>query len=282
MRYWQCKERRIPLDHTYVMGIINATPDSFYVGSRCDSVEHAVNRGKAFFIAGAEILDIGGESTRPGAKDISESEEIQRVVPVIHRLHDECPNCLISIDTRHTSVAQAAVEAGADIINDVSGVDPALGMWEYVIKSGAGYVLMHARGNPRTMDTLTQYTTSVVEIVKTELKEARTTLIRQGAHPDQIIFDPGLGFAKDHAGSLSLLAATAHLATEAPILIGASRKRFLGELTHESDPDKRAAASIGAALWAASQGADVIRVHDVQETVQAWTIFQAAKQVYHV
>ena len=262
-----------------VMGIVNATPDSFYAGSRTPNVEEAIARGKQFFEEGASVLDVGGESTRPGADFVEPEEEAARVVPVLHGLRVACPGVLLSVDTRHTLVARAALEAGADIINDVSGCTPDVGMWELVAASGAGYILMHMRGNPQTMDALTHYD-DVVTAVSGALVSCAERLEARGARAAQIMLDPGLGFAKTHRDSLRLLAATARFAAlPYPWLVAASRKRFLGEVANCPEVEARAPASVGAALWAVGEGADMVRVHDVRETVQAMRVFLAARQL---
>lgn len=262
-----------------VMGIVNATPDSFYAGSRTPGAEEAIARGRRLVAEGAAVLDVGGESTRPGADPVAPEEEAARVVPVIRGLRAACPGTLLSVDTRRTAVARAALEAGADIVNDVSGCTPDEGMWELVAASGAGYVLMHMRGDPTTMDSLTAYG-DVVTAVAGALVSCAGRLEATGAHPEQIALDPGLGFAKTHRDSLRLLAATARFAAlPYPWLVAASRKRFLGEAAGCPDAEARGPASVGAALWAISEGADMVRVHDVRETVQAVRVFCAARRV---
>ncbi len=262
-----------------VMGIVNATPDSFYAGSRTPGAEEAIVRGRRLVAEGAAGLDVGGESTRPGADPVAPEEEAARVVPVIRGLRAACPGTLLSVDTRRTAVARAALEAGADIVNDGSGCTPDEGMWELVAASGAGYVLMHMRGDPTTMDSLTAYG-DVVTAVAGALVSCAGRLEATGAHPEQIALDPGLGFAKTHRDSLRLLAATARFAAlPYPWLVAASRKRFLGEAAGCPDAEARGPASVGAALWAISEGADMVRVHDVRETVQAVRVFWAARRV---
>ena len=281
-KVWLCRGRRVSFGVPLVMGIVNVTPDSFYAGSRTPGVDEALARGKAQWQAGAKILDVGGESTRPGAEPVPEEQEIARVVPVLQALRKELPEALLSVDTRHTRVARAAVEAGADIINDVAGCTPDEGMWALVAETGAGYILMHARGNPKTMDALVDYK-DVTEDVLGALSEATDRLVESGVRAEQIAWDPGLGFAKTHRASLELLGATHRFAElERPYLVAASRKRFLGEITGRADARARGAASLGAALWAIAAGADMVRVHDVEETVDAMRVFLAAKGVEHV
>lgn len=278
-KVWSCRGRTVTFALPAVMGIVNATPDSFYVGGRTPDPDEAIARGCRHFADGAAILDVGGESTRPGAEPVAPDEEAARVVPVIRGLRAACPEALISVDTRRTSVARAALEAGADIINDVSGCNPDEGMWDLVAASGAGYVLMHMRGDPKTMDSLTDYG-DVETAVAGALVSCAARLEAKGARPAQIMLDPGLGFAKTHRDSLRLLAATERFAAlPYPWLVAASRKRFLGEIAGCPDAEARGPASVGAALWAIGQGADAVRVHDVRETVQAMRVFLAAQAV---
>lgn len=272
-----CRGRAVTFGAPLVMGIVNATPDSFYAGSRTPGVEAAVARGRRLFEEGAAVLDVGGESTRPGAAPVTPEEEAARVAPVIRGLRAACPGALLSVDTRHTAVARVALEAGADIINDVSGCAPEAGMWDLVAASGAGYVLMHMRGTPQTMDALTHYD-DVVTAVSGALVSCAGRLEACGARAAQIMLDPGLGFAKTHGDSLRLLAATARFAAlPYPWLVAASRKRFLGEVADCPEAEARGPASVGAALWAVGEGADMVRVHDVRETVQAMRVFLAAR-----
>lgn len=254
------------------MGILNVTPDSFFADSRVEGVRAAVARGEALLAAGAGILDVGGESTRPGAAPVSPEEEAARVVPAIRALAAAFPEAVLSVDTRHTAVARAAVAAGAHIVNDVAGCAPEPGMWELVAETGAGYVMTHARGTPETMDALTAYA-DVVGEVEAALREATARLVALGARRGQIAWDPGLGFAKTHADSWRLLGATARFAASGhAVVIGASRKRFLG-----GEAQGRGPASVGAALWAASQGAAAVRVHDVAETAEVMGAFLKAR-----
>lgn len=272
-RRWLCRGRWVDLTRTLVMGIVNATPDSFFPGSRTPDAKAALDRAKTLLAEGADILDIGGESTRPGAAAVSEDEEIARICPVVSALTRET-DALISVDTRRTRVAAAALEAGAHIINDVQGVAPDEGMWRLIAESGAGYVLMHSRGTPETMDRLTDYSGDVVGAVRETLETALEALLALGCRPEQVMFDPGLGFAKTHADSLRLLGSVAQIGRRAPVLIGASRKRFIGEITGEREPEKRLAGSLGTALRAAEDGAAVVRVHDVRATRDALCVFE--------
>ena len=277
-KQWTCRGRTLTFDRPAVMGIINVTPDSFYANSRALETDVAVDRGVDFFRDGARILDIGGESTRPGAEPVTPEEEIRRIVPVITALRKRCPEAFLSVDTRHTAVAAAALEAGADILNDVSACEPDAGMWNLAAASGAGYILMHARGNPKTMDSLTDYRNVTDDVLQTLLDTA-ARMEKLGISSEQIAFDPGLGFSKNHAGSLALLADTRRFASlPYPYLVAASRKRFLGEITGRAEAAERGPASVAAALWAVTEGADMVRVHDVRATADALKVFLAAKE----
>ena len=282
VKRWQCRGREAVFTRPWVMGIVTVTPDSFSPGSRVPGVDEAIARGVAFYQAGAKVLDIGGESTRPGAEAVSIEAEIARVVPVVAGLRAAVPEAFLSVDTRRTAVAEAAIAAGAEIINDVSACEPDAGMAELVAKTGVGYILMHARGNPQTMDSLTDYRDVVAE-VEAELLRVAGELARVGVRAEQVMLDPGLGFAKTHPGSLKLLAETARFARlPYPYLVAASRKRFLGEVTGRAAAEERGPASVGAALWAIAQGADMVRVHDVAETVDALNVFWTAQEAQHV
>lgn len=263
VKKWSCRGRMMDLHRPVVMAILNVTPDSFFSTSRVEDVSAAVARGCECFACGATIVDIGGESTRPGADAVSPATEIARVVPVIRGLRTACADGFISIDTRHADVAAAALEAGADIINHVEGCSNPMCMADLVRTSGAGYVLMHSRGNPKTMDSMTDYADIVSEVL-TELDAAAKHLEACGVAREQICLDPGLGFAKSAEGSRILLRETHRFsALPYPCLIGASRKRFLGG----EGPEARLEASLAAAVEAVSGGARIVRVHDVAETV---------------
>lgn len=264
MKAFWCCGHQLKLQQPLIMGILNATPDSFVPTSRVDTVARALACAREMVMAGATLLDVGGESTRPGATMISAAEEIERVVPVIEALHRVFPHLLISIDTSKVAVAQEAVAAGATIINDVRGTHPDPGMWKFVQSSGAGYVLMHSRGDSQTMDALTHYE-NVIEEVLQELLDAAHTMEALGVHREQIMFDVGLGFAKTNDDSMRLLEATDRFAaTPYPVLVGASHKRFLAQLCVDvTSIEERSAI---AARMAVERGANIVRVHDVLET----------------
>ena len=272
-REWQCRERRLPLTRPLVMGIVNVTPDSFSDGGKWFDEERAVAHALELVEEGADILDIGGESTQPGIAPVSEDEECRRVLPVIRRVTAAC-DVPISVDTRNAAVAREAVAAGACIVNDVMPFAGDVAMAAVVRETGAGMVAMHMRGTPQDMAGLTGYD-DVVGEVEEELRKALVFAAEQGIAAEQMVVDPGIGFAKDTAQNVTLLAATERFARLAPVLIGVSRKRFIGELCNEPVATERVGGSVGIAVWCAMHGAAVVRVHDVKATRQALTVVQA-------
>lgn len=264
MKEFWCCEHKLQLHKPSIMGILNATPDSFVASSRVAVVEDALVRAQAMIDAGATILDVGGESTRPGASFVDAETEIARVVPVITALHAAFPEVLISVDTFKVAVARAALDAGAVIINDVHGTQAEQGMWELVRERGAGYVLMHSRGDAQSMDGLAQYE-DVVEEVLTALTTAAQAMEAMGIAREQVMLDVGLGFAKRAEDSVRLLEATDRFAAlPYGVLVGASRKRFLALL--QAGEGSIVERSVLAAGRAVALGANVVRVHDVIET----------------
>ena len=249
-----------------VMGILNVTPDSFSDGGSFMNPAAAIAAGEAMLAAGADILDVGGESTRPAARPVNEGEEIARVVPVITALARM--GAPISVDTRNAGTMAAALDAGASIVNDVTGLrhDPAAAA--LIASRGCAVILMHMRGTPATMDSLARYADVVAEVSR-ELRRIRNAALEAGIAVQNIALDPGLGFAKTEAQNIALLRATRQFAALGPLVIGASRKRFIGRYGGEADPKMRFPGSIAAGLYALSEGANVLRVHDVAETVQA-------------
>jgi len=255
-----------------VMGILNVTPDSFSDGNKYFLNQNAIAAGLAMHAAGADILDIGGESTRPNATPVSPEEESARILPVIRAL--AAGGAKISVDTRNAATMEAALNAGATIINDVSGLkhDPAAAA--LIAARGCPVILMHMRGTPQTMACHAHYA-NLVEDVLAELTATRDAALAAGVKPEAIALDPGLGFAKTGAQNILLLRAIPRFtALGDPLLIGLSRKKFLGDFTGEKDPLKRLPASLAAGLYALTQGAHILRVHNVPETIQAikiWT-----------
>ena len=256
-----------------VMGILNATPDSFFAGSRINEGENAVARARRMIADGADLLDIGGESSRPGSDYVDANEEIARVVPVIRaiRAFSDIP---ISIDTRKLAVAREAVSAGADMINDISALRDDPGLARYVAERDIPVVLMHMRGTPRTMQQNPHYDDVVAEVIA-ELTAMADAAMAAGIGRDRVIIDPGIGFGKRQQDNLALLRAVDRLVeTGFPVLIGASRKAFIGALIAPAgepprSPEERLAGTLAVHLHAAAAGAHILRVHDVAETVQA-------------
>lgn len=249
-----------------VMGVVNVTPDSFSDGGRWVTTELAVAHGRQLIAQGADLLDIGGESTRPGARRVDLAEEQNRVLPVIREL--AAAGVAVSVDTIHAATAAAAIEAGAVIVNDVSGglADPAMAC--VLADAGVVYICQHWRGDPRTMDGLTDYGGDVLAGVEAELRARLDGLTDAGLADEQVVIDPGLGFAKTHEQSWRLLAATARLREDLrrPVLIGASRKRFLALALPDdvaADPLARDAATAATTALAAAAGAWAVRVHEV-------------------
>lgn len=270
---WRTARRSLPLDASLVVGILNVTPDSFSDGGRHLDPDAAVRAGAGMREAGADLLDVGGESTRPGASAPDEAEELRRVMPVIERLARDV-GLPISIDTRRSGVARRALDAGAEIVNDVSGFahDPA--MAAAVVATGAGVVLMHLRGEPGTMDALARYD-DVATQVAAELSERRDCALAAGVPPEAIVLDPGLGFAKNVEHNLSLLNhLDAIVALGHPVMVGPSRKRFLGVVTGRG-VDARDAATAAACVAARLRGAVLFRVHDVASAREALTLADA-------
>ena len=257
-----------------VMGIINGTPDSFYAPSRADYTQ-GVALAKKMIQDGADILDIGGESSRPGSAYVSADEELGRIIPLIKSIR-EFSDIPISVDTRKASVARAAFEAGADWINDISALqdDPELG--KFAAQSGMPVVLMHMRGDPKTMQQRTTYENPLDE-VSTFLLERVKFALACGISLDKIILDPGIGFGKNLKVNLRLLSSVDKLPREFPILVGLSRKSFIHDLSPSSVED-RLGGSLAGALWAAKQGAGILRVHDVPQTVQALRVWAELKK----
>jgi dihydropteroate synthase len=249
-----------------LMGILNVTPDSFSDGG--EHLADPVAAGVRLWDDGADIVDVGGESTRPGADEVSTEEELGRVIPVIAGLRERRRAGLISVDTRRAAVAEAALAAGADLVNDVSGGgDP--GMLPAVGRAGRGMVLGHMRGSPRTMASLTRYGDVRAEVWSS--LDAAERRAREAGVTD-VWLDPGIGFAKDLAGNLALLRA---LPRDRRVCLGASRKRFIGELSGEADARRRLPGSLAVALHARRVGVDLLRVHDVAATRQALAVWDA-------
>lgn len=259
-----------------VMGILNVTPDSFSDGGVHFDQSKAVHAAMLMEEDGAAILDIGGESTRPGAEPVSADEEIARVVPVIEQVRRRC-DMPISIDTTKSVVAEAALNAGADIINDISALRRDPKMRSVAARSRAPVILMHMRGEPRTMQQLAKYD-DVVNDVARELREFVEGAVSAGVDKEQILVDPGIGFAKTADHNLELLARCDELRAIAPVVIGASRKAFIGHLTGREAGAERMVGSLAAVAAAFHGGAVVVRVHDVRDTVDFLRVLTAIEE----
>lgn len=269
----------LPTDRTLVMGILNVTHNSFSDGGDYLDTEAAIDQGLRLHYSGADLIDVGGESTRPGAEAIDPLTEQNRVLPVVKALL--AAGAVVSVDTMHTVTAEAALKLGDVIINDVSGMNHEPDMPELIARTGAPYVLTHNRGDARTMDSLAQYDDVVEEVIQ-ELTTLKDTFLAAGVRPGQLILDPGLGFAKSGEQNWELLRGLPRLmALGLPVLVAASRKRFLGSLLAtdsgaEPAPRARDHATAAVSALAAAEGAWGVRVHDVEssldavKTVRAW------------
>ncbi|MFL6550257.1 MAG: dihydropteroate synthase [Povalibacter sp.] len=273
--FLQCGPHRLDLASPVVMGVLNVTPDSFSDGGSYASVDRAISHGLSMLQAGAAIIDVGGESTRPGAEDVSEEQEIQRVVPVVKALVSES-RAVISVDTSKPGVIRAAVQAGATLINDVRALREPDAL-EAVAESNAGVCLMHMLGEPRTMQANPVYVDVVAE-VREFLKERVRICEANGIAVERIAIDPGIGFGKRVEHNLQLFSAIPELTRlQRPVLIGVSRKSMFATMLGKK-VDERLSGSIAMATAAALAGASILRVHDVAETIDAIKIVTALKQ----
>ena len=273
---WHCAQHRINLAlRPVVMGIVNVTPDSFSDGGQHANTQAAIAHGMALWAQGADILDVGGESTRPGAVPVLEAEELARVLPVVQALAKA--GAVVSIDTMKPAVMIAALAAGASIVNDVNALQ-AQGALEVVAATGCGVVLMHKQGKPATMQQAPHYASDdVLSQVKSELAALRTRAVQGGIGANRIVIDPGIGFGKTLAHNLALVAGIPSLTAVAPLLLGASRKKLLESITGQP-VGERLAASIGMAVSGVQRGAAMVRVHDVAQTVDALKVWHAVAQ----
>ncbi len=265
---WRARQHQFTFPgRVLYMGILNVTPDSFSDGGQFFDTERAVEHGNELISEGADILDIGGESSRPGATPVNESEELRRVLPVISALHQRIALPL-SIDTQKPAVARAAINAGASIINDIGSNRQSTEMWDLAAQSGCGYVLMHMAGNPQTMHLNPQYDDVVAEVgafFAERLEVAKTRRVPL----ENVALDPGIGFGKTAEHNLQLLAELSRFKiNERPLLLGASRKSFIGRVLG-GEANERLQGSVACAVWAALHGVQIIRTHDVRATRQA-------------
>lgn len=273
------KFSELPSDRTVVLGVLNVTPDSFSDGGRFARPDDAIAAGLKMLYSGADIIDVGGESTRPNAEPVDPADEQQRVLPVIEALARA--GALVSIDTMHAATAKLALDAGAGMVNDVSGVDLDPEMPALIAARGVPYVLMHGRGDARTMNGLAEYD-DVVEDVIAEIMTVRDRLYQEGVNPEQIIIDPGLGFAKTAEHNWELLRSLDRFDVLGHrILVGTSRKRFLGTLLSSAGkaapPAERDAATVATTALAAAGGVWGVRVHDVAANLDAVKVTAAWK-----
>jgi dihydropteroate synthase len=271
---WQLRSRTLTFPkRPLVMGILNVTPDSFSDGGQFTDTQAAIRQGLKLAREGAEILDIGGESTRPYSVPVPVEEELRRIIPVIRALRDET-NIPLSIDTSKAAVARAAVEAGVEIINDITALTGDAEMLTTARETQAGVCAMHMQGSPQTMQDAPTYG-DVVEDILAYLRRRRDALLGAGIDPRRICLDPGIGFGKTHQHNLTLLA-NCHRFHElgCPLLVGHSRKGFIGKVLGDKQAD-RLAGTIGAALSLAQQGVQMVRVHDAEPVKQALLLFEA-------
>jgi dihydropteroate synthase len=259
------------------MGIVNVTPDSFSDGGRFADARAAIEHGRELAAAGAAVLDVGGESTRPGAEPVDAAEELRRVAPVVREL--ATLGAAASIDTTKAAIAAAMLEAGATMVNDVTGGTAEPDLLRVVAAADAMLVVMHMRGTPRTMGAEAHYD-DVVRDVGDELRARVDAAIAAGVRSDAILADPGIGFAKRPEHNLALLAALPELAerVEVPLLVGASRKSFLGRVLGDAPVDAREEATLAATVWSFMRGAAVVRVHDVAASSRAVALLDALER----
>ena len=279
IRQWQLARRSLVYgERTLVMGVLNVTPDSFSDGGQFFSPERAVAHAEQMINEGADLIDVGGESTRPGSEFVTEAEELRRVIPVIERLAG-ISSVPISIDTTKSSVARAALVAGAEIVNDISGLrfDPQLA--DEVARASAGLILMHSRGTPKTMQQLPPADDIMKEVIDSLRKSIRFARQR-GVAAQNIAIDPGIGFGKTVEQNLALIADLEQLAGEFsdfPVVIGTSRKSFIGKLLDNAPADQRLCGTIATVVVSVLKGAHIVRVHDVRGAVEAVRVADAIR-----
>ncbi len=258
-----------------IMGIVNVTPDSFSDGGEFFSAEHAIEHGLQLLEEGAHILDVGGESTRPNADTISVDDEIERVIPVIEGLADKAP--YISIDTRNSETMKGAIGCGANIANDISGLRHDINSISVAADANVPVCIMHMQGTPQDMQNRPEYE-NVIDEILSFFEERLGFCEKNGVSKDKVILDPGIGFGKTLEHNLSILGnMDAFHRFGCPVMLGASRKSFIGAITGDNNPKNRLAGSLAAALSGLDQGVQIFRVHDVKETRQAFNVHQAVR-----
>jgi dihydropteroate synthase len=277
-RLWKIDDRIFDLCRQgLIMGVLNVTPDSFSDSGEFFAVDRAVEHGLRMAMEGAHIIDVGGESTRPGAEAVTPEEELRRVIPVIEQLRRKS-EVIISIDTSKAEVARAAVRAGASIVNDVTGGRGDEEMMPLIAEIKSAFIIMHMQGNPQTMQIAPQYT-NVVSEISDFFRQQYERAIVYNIDPMAIAFDPGIGFGKTLEHNLELLAQLERLrACDRPIVIGVSRKSFLGKLINSAQISDRLAPAVALTSLLRTRGADVLRVHDVKENVNALKVTETILQ----
>jgi len=271
-----CGARTLTLDRPRVMGILNVTPDSFSDGGRFSEQDAALRHAESMVDSGADVIDVGGESTRPGAAEVSEQQELDRVIPIIERISSAL-DVVVSIDTSKPAVMRAAAAAGAGLINDVRALG-ADGAAAAAVETGLPVCLMHMKGTPSTMQAGPGYGDVVAEVIDF-LAERTEAVVSAGVPRDQIVWDPGFGFGKTAEHNLQLLKSLEQLVGHSAVLIGISRKRLFGEILGDAAAD-RTVASVTAAMLCVQRGASMVRVHDVAQTVDALKVWQAVEWGY--
>jgi dihydropteroate synthase len=277
---WRTAHARLSLERTRIVGILNVTPDSFWDGGRHAGVAAAVAHAETLLAEGAAALDVGGESTRPGAAPVSARDEIARVLPVVEALRARWPDLLISVDTTKAEVARAVLAAGASAINDVAGLRLDARLGDVIAAAGAGVILMHSRGDVATMASyaLADYGADPVGVVCGELAERAAAAQAAGIGAEAIVLDPGLGFSKRTEHSVAVLAGLERVAALGfPVLVGPSRKRFVGELAGGLEPGERLEGTIAACVAGVLAGARLVRVHDVAPARRALAVADAVR-----
>jgi dihydropteroate synthase len=278
-RAWHIKNRLLPIgERTLIMGVLNVTPDSFSDGGQFLNLDKALARAEQMIAEGADMIDVGGESTRPGGEPVSSDEEIERVVPVIEALaqHTETP---ISVDTTKSEVARAALGAGAAIVNDISALRFDFYIADAVARAGAGLVLMHSRGTPATMHRLPPVA-DIMEEVTSSLRASVHMAERRGVKRESIVIDPGIGFGKTQEQNLELIAKLDQLIAalpDYPLLIGTSRKSFIGRILGDAPSEERLHGTMATITTAILKGAHIVRVHDVKATAETIRVAEAIR-----
>ena len=271
IRQWKLARRSLPYgERTLVMGVLNVTPDSFSDGGQFFSFDRAIAHAEQMIDEGADIIDIGGESTRPGSEFVSVEEELRRVIPIIEQLTVNA-SVPISIDTTKSVVAQASLQAGAEIVNDISALRFEPSLADEVAKANAGLVLMHSRGTPKTMQQLPPAADIMTEVID-GLRESIAVALQHRVAADSIAIDPGIGFGKTAEQNVELIASLGQFAdafADFPIMIGTSRKSFIGKLLDGAPADQRLYGTIASTVASVMNGAHIVRVHDVKAAVEA-------------